>query len=55
MAEAGAADAEGAVMTNPVIAHVKDLASGEIALFAGTQEVTVLDRGLAARLIGALH
>ena len=37
----------------PVVAHVRNASSGEIALFVGTRQVTVRDRELAARLIEA--
>jgi hypothetical protein len=58
-ADAGAADAavtdadNSAVMSEPLIAHVRDLATGEIGLFSGAREITVLDPQLAARLIRA--
>ena len=60
-ADAGAAEsavAEGASslsMTEPLVAHVRDLASGEIGLFSGTREITVLDPRLAAALVRALR
>jgi len=57
-ADAGAADAavtdtDGAAMSEPLVAHVRDLATGEIGLFSGAREITVLDPQLAARLIRA--
>lgn len=47
-----------ASMTEPemaatVIAQIKNLSSGEIALFSGAQEVTLFDRQLASRLARA--
>jgi hypothetical protein len=59
-ADAGAADAAvgdaGATsLGEPLIAHVRDLATGEIGLFSGTREVTVLDPSLAARLLRAVR
>jgi hypothetical protein len=58
-ADAGAADAAlsdaGASMAEPLVAHVRDLATGEIGLFSGTREVTVLDPSLAARLLRAVR
>jgi hypothetical protein len=36
--------------TEPLIAHVRDLHTGEIALMVGTREVIYKDRELAARL-----
>ncbi len=44
-----------AVATEPLIAHVRDLATGEISLLTGTREVTVLDPKLAASLVRALR
>ncbi len=53
-ADAAATDAETSVgLTEPLVAHVRDLATGEIGFFSGTREVTVLDPQLAARLIKA--
>jgi hypothetical protein len=53
-AAAALAGSEGATLSEPVIAHVRDLATGEIGLFSGTREITVLDPQLAARLIKAV-
>jgi hypothetical protein len=59
-AAAGAADAvtagtdEGAAsLTEPLVAHVRDLSTGEIGIFNGTREVIVKDPQLAARLFRA--
>jgi hypothetical protein len=53
-ADAGVSDADAsAVLSEPLIAHVRDLGTGEIGLFSGTREITVLDPQLAARLIKA--
>jgi hypothetical protein len=60
-ADAGAAESatveagSSLTMGEPLVAHVRDLASGEIGLFAGTRETTVLDPRLAAALVRALH
>jgi hypothetical protein len=56
--EAPAADAaveSGAAgtMSEPLVAHVRDLASGEIGIYSGTREVTFHDPGLASRLFNA--
>jgi hypothetical protein len=40
-------------MAEPIVAHVRDLATGEIGIFSGTQEVVFHDPGLAARLFHA--
>jgi len=37
----------------PVIAHIRDLSSGEIVLFRGENETIVHDRRLASRLASA--
>ncbi len=55
-AEAGLSDAESAAaMSEPLIAHVRDLSTGEIGIFSGTREVTVLNPRLAASLVRALR
>jgi hypothetical protein len=46
--EAGAAN-----LSEPLVAHVRDLSSGEISLFNGTREVIVRDPQLANRLVRA--
>jgi hypothetical protein len=51
--EAAVADTESAVLSEPLVAHVRDLATGEIGLFSGTREITLLDPQLAARLLRA--
>jgi hypothetical protein len=51
--EAGIAESEPLVMNEPLIAHIRDLATGEIGLFSGTREITLLDPQLAARLAQA--
>jgi hypothetical protein len=53
-AEVAASDAESAVLSEPLVAHVRDLATGEIGLFSGTREITLLDPQLAARLARAI-
>lgn len=50
-----AADAELAESAGPLIAHVRDLSTGEIGLFNGTREVVTRDPQLALRLFRALH
>jgi hypothetical protein len=55
-AESAVAEGESSLsMSEPLVAHVRDLASGEIGLFSGTREVTVLDPRLAAALVRALR
>ena len=54
--EAGLAEGESAVtLGEPLVAHVRDLATGEIGLFTGTREVTVLEPRLAAALAKAVR
>ena len=43
----------GASMAEPLIAHVRDLKSGEISLMVGTKHVIQRDADLAARLYDA--
>ena len=50
---AAVVEGEAATMTEPLVAHVRDLATGEIGLFSGTQEIVFRDPSLAARLFNA--
>jgi hypothetical protein len=52
---AAAFEGDAAAMTEPLVAHVRDLATGEIGLFSGTREVVFHDPSLAARLFHASH
>lgn len=56
-AESALADAlaggETISMDEPLVAHVRDLATGEIGLFSGEREIVFHDPGLAARLFHA--
>ncbi len=55
-AETAVTDAESsASMTEPLIAHIRDLGTGEIGLFSGTKEITVLNPQLAASLFKAMR
>lgn len=47
------ADAGEADLTQPLVAHVKDLSTGEISLFSGTREFVTHDPQLASRLFRA--
>jgi 3-oxoacyl-ACP reductase-like protein len=51
-ADAGAG-AGAANLTEPLVAHVRDLSTGEMSLFNGTREVIVRDPQLANRLLRA--
>jgi hypothetical protein len=44
---------EGAALTEPILAHVRDLSSGEINLLVGEREVVLHDPQLVARLYQA--
>jgi hypothetical protein len=52
---AGKSLPSGAAATEPLIAHVRNVSRGEIALMVGTREVIYKDRELAARLVVAAH
>jgi hypothetical protein len=57
-AEVAAPDAESLVsdtdaLDGPLVAQVKNLHTGEVSLFSGDREISVFDRGLAARLFNA--
>ena len=43
----------GASLDGPLVAHVKDLSTGEIGVYMGTSEVTFRDPHLAAKLYRA--
>ena len=40
-------------LDEPLVVHVRDLDTGEIGLFSGTQEIVVHDRHLASLLVQA--
>jgi hypothetical protein len=46
-------DDMGHELSEPVVARVRDLRTGEIALYVGTEEITHTDRTLARRLARA--
>jgi hypothetical protein len=50
---ASAADVAVPTMTDPVVAHVTDVATGEISIYSGTQEVVLRNPALAAQLVRA--
>ena len=54
--ESGVTEAEGNVgpLTEPVLAQVKDLGTGEISLFQGEQETVVRNPALARQLYSAI-
>ena len=46
-------DEAAASLSEPLVAHVRDLSTGEIGIFNGTREVVFHDPQLAARLFRA--
>jgi hypothetical protein len=40
-------------MSEPIVAHLRDLSTGEIGIFSGTKEITVLNPQLAASILKA--
>ncbi len=55
LTEAAQADVSGlALADGPLVAHISNLASGEISLLSGTQEVIFRDPELVMRLLKAL-
>lgn len=49
-AAAEAAAPKGAVHPDPVVAHVRNPRTGEVAVYVGEKEVVVRDKDLAARI-----
>ncbi|HTZ08772.1 MAG TPA: twin-arginine translocation signal domain-containing protein [Acidimicrobiales bacterium] len=55
-ADAGVTDAGAAAqLDEPLVAHVRDAATGEISVFNGTREVVLRDPQLAGRLVRAVR
>ena len=54
-AEAPAAEVAVTDLTEPLMAHVSDLASGEISVLMGTREVVFRDPQLVMRLLQAVR
>jgi tRNA A37 threonylcarbamoyladenosine synthetase subunit TsaC/SUA5/YrdC len=52
-AQASAAEAKTTAHTGPVLAHVRNVETGEIAIFSGTREIVIHDIATARRLIQA--
>jgi len=51
--QAPEAELSTSALTEPIVVHVRNLQTGELAFFVGEREITVLDRALAARLAAA--
>jgi hypothetical protein len=45
----------GSALDEPVVVHLKDAASGEMEVFAGTRQARLHDPDLAARLVRAIR
>ncbi len=43
------------VLGEPLVAHVRNIATGEVAVLMGTREVVYRDRALVARLLGVVR
>jgi hypothetical protein len=52
-AETGAGTSSAANLAQPIVAQVKNAATGEISIYSGTQEITYRDPEMASRLIRA--
>jgi len=44
----------GSGVDGPVVAHIRDIGSGEISVFTGEREVVIRDPAVAARLLRAV-
>ena len=42
-------------MTEPLVAHIRNLSTGEIGLFSGEKEIVIHNRQLARSLFSATH
>jgi hypothetical protein len=42
-------------LSEPIVAHIRDLSTGEVGLFSGTNEITVHDPQLAASIFRAMR
>jgi hypothetical protein len=54
VSDAAMAELSAAELAGPLIAHVRDLAAGEISLLVGTQEIIYRDPELVLRLLRAM-
>jgi hypothetical protein len=46
-------DGDAPDLAGPVVAHIRDVRTGELTLYVGTDEITYTDRSLARRLVRA--
>lgn len=54
-AQVDLAELSSAALSEPVVAHVRDLATGEVSLLVGMQEIIYRDPDLVMRLLRAVH
>jgi len=55
VANVAATDLSAVTLSEPLIAHISDFASGEISLLVGTQEIIYRDPQLVMRLLQAVR
>ena len=53
--DTAAAELSATSFAEPLVAHVSDLASGEISIMVGAREVILRDTDLVMRLLKAVH
>ena len=53
--EIAATDLSGVTLTDTLVAHVRDLTTGEVGLMVGTQEIIYRDPDLVMRLLRAVQ
>jgi hypothetical protein len=51
----GEAEADAGELSQPLLAHIKDLRTGEISLLQGEREILIRNPGLARSLFAAAH
>lgn len=54
-ADTAAAELSTTSLAEPLVAHVSDLASGEVTIMVGAREVILRDTDLVMRLLKAVH
>jgi hypothetical protein len=53
--DAAAAELSTTTFSEPLVAHVSDLAAGEVTIMSGTREIILRDTDLVMRLLKAVH
>jgi hypothetical protein len=54
-AEVDTSDVSPALLSQPLVAHVQDLAAGEVSIMSGAREFVVRDPQLVMRMLNALR